>query len=71
MRRECLAHLIIINENHLRNVLNNYVSYYNIYKIHLGLNKDSPESKVVQSDGEINKTPVVNGLHYYYSRIAT
>jgi len=70
IRRECLDHLIIFNENHLRNVLREYVSYYNKYRTHLGLNKDSPESKSIQCNGEIEKTPMVNGLHHYYFRKA-
>lgn len=68
IRRECLDHLIIINENHLRNVLREYVSYYNKYRTHLGLNKDSPEARSIQSNGEIEKKPVANGLHHYYFR---
>lgn len=71
IRRECLDHLIIINENHLRKVLYEYVNYFNKYRTHLGLNKDSPESRSIESIGEIKRTPVVNGLHHFYSREAT
>ena len=70
IRRECLDHIIVINENHLRNVLNDYISYYNKYRTHLGINKDSPEGRPVQTEGKIDKTPIVNGLHHYYFRQA-
>jgi transposase InsO family protein len=44
IKRECLDRVIILNESHLRNILFEYFSYYNKYRTHLGINKDSPES---------------------------
>jgi transposase InsO family protein len=70
IRRECLDHLIILNENHLRKILIDYVSYYNKYRTHLGINKDSPEGRQIQAVGEIYKIPAVNGLHHVYLRQA-
>jgi len=70
IRRECLDHLIIINETHLRGILHGYIGYYNAQRTHLGINKDSPETREVQADGEIDKMAVANGLHYYYFREA-
>ena len=70
IKRECLDHVIILNENHLRIILADYFSYYNKYRTHLGLNKDSPEGRPVQSEGEIYKVPAVNGLHNIYFRQA-
>ena len=68
IKRECLDHVIVLNENHLRNILDDYVSYYNKYRPHLGINKDSPEGRQVQSEGTIYKVPAVNGLHHIYFR---
>jgi putative transposase len=68
IRRECLDHVFVLNENHLRTILTEYVSYYNKYRTHLGLNKDSPEGRLVQKEGKIDKIPIVNGLHHYYFR---
>jgi hypothetical protein len=62
--------LIILNETHLREILHEYVRYYNTQRTHLGIGKDSPESRDVQVDGEINKVAVVGGLHHYYFRRA-
>jgi hypothetical protein len=70
IKRECLDHLIILNESHLRNILFEYFSYYNKYRTHLGINKDSPEGRPVQTEGKIDKIPVVNGLHHGYYRKA-
>jgi hypothetical protein len=62
--------VFIPNENHLKSILEDYVSYYNKYRPHLGINKDSPEGKLVQTEGKIDKIPVVNGLHHVYFRKA-
>src|SRR5664280_2651738 len=70
IKRECLDHIIILNENHLRIILADYFSYYNKYRTHPGLNKDSPKGRPVQSEGEIYKVPAVNGLHNIYFRQA-
>ena len=70
IRREFLDHLIVINENHLRKLLKEYFHYYNYQRTHLGLYKDSPESRPVQVIGKIEKVQVANGLHNYYFRKA-
>ena len=70
IRRECLDHLIIMNESHLRAILQNYIHYYNTQRTHLGINKDSPEPREVQIEGDIDKVAVANGLHHYYFRRA-
>jgi len=70
IRREFLDHVIVMNENHLRRLLNEYFHYYNFQRTHLGLNKDSPVSRPIQSIGNIERIPVANGLHIYYFRKA-
>ncbi|MGE5681049.1 MAG: integrase core domain-containing protein [Bacillota bacterium] len=70
IKRECLDHVIILNESHLRSILYDYVSYYNMYRTHLGINKDSPEGREVQIAGRIEKISAVNGLHHVYFRQA-
>jgi transposase InsO family protein len=70
IKRECLDHVIILNEVHLRSILAEYFSYYNKYRTHLGINKDSPEGRPIQTVGKIDKIPFVNGLHYVYFRQA-
>jgi transposase InsO family protein len=68
IRRECVDHLIIMNEGHLRKVLNLYIHYYNNQRTHLGLNKDLPEPRTVQTGGKIDGVAVANGLHHFYFR---
>jgi transposase InsO family protein len=72
IRRECLDHVIVINERHLRRVLKNYVAYYHESRTHLGLGKDCPEPRAVQSmdAGPVVSEPVLGGLHHRYMREA-
>ena len=70
IRREFLDHVFVMNENHLRKLLKEYIHYYNYQRIHLGLDKDSPETRPVQVIGKIDKIPVAKGLHNYYFRNA-
>ena len=72
IRRECLDHVIILNERHLRRVLKEYQDYYHRSRTHLGLEKDSPETRAVEAPeiGPIKSEPVLGGLHHRYSRRA-
>jgi len=72
IRRECLDHVIIFNEQHLRRVLREYFDYYHRSRTHLGLNKDCPEPRAVEPPdmGAIASEPVLGGLHHRYFRRA-
>ncbi len=70
IRRECLDHFIVFNETHLREILKEYFYYYNKFRTHLGLDKDTPESRPIESIGKIANTPILNGLHNIYFREA-
>ena len=72
IRRECLDHVIVLDERHLRRILREYVDYYHSYRTHLSLEKDAPEQRPVQwpSMGRVTAIPKVGGLHHYYSRLA-
>jgi putative transposase len=72
IRRECLNHVVVVNEAGLRRVLAGYVAYYVRSRTHLALEKDSPVPRVVQSAsaGRIVATPEVGGLHHRYDRVA-
>ena len=72
IRRECLDHVIALNENHLRRVLREYLAYYDESRTHLGLEKDAPEPRVIQPRdfGPVECEPVLGGLHHRYYRKA-
>src|SRR5512135_806613 len=69
IRRECLDHIVVFGERHLRHLLRVYADYYNHTRTHLSLNKDSPVSRAVESFGRILPVPILGGLHHQYVRI--
>jgi len=72
IRRECLDHVIVLNQVHLRLVLTIYSRYYHRSRTHLGLEKDAPDPRPVspRSIGPIIAIPEVGGLHHRYERQA-
>ena len=69
IRRECLDHVIVFGERHLRHVLRSYQQYYNGTRTHLALAKDSPLTRSVQAIGSILPLPILGGLHHRYVRV--
>jgi transposase InsO family protein len=69
IRRECLDHVIVFGQRHLRHVLRSYAHYYNSPRTHLSLAKDSPLPRAVQAVGGILPRPILGGLHHHYMRI--
>jgi transposase InsO family protein len=72
IRRECLDHVIVINESSLRSVLQSYFEYYDHTRTHLALEKDAAVPRRVQSPemGRVVELPQVGGLHHRYERRA-
>ena len=72
IRRECLDHVIVLNQRHLRAILLSYIDYYQRSRTHLALGKDTPERRSVQpaGAGKIVAFPQVGGLHHRYQRLA-
>jgi hypothetical protein len=69
IRRECVDHIIVFGEAHLRRILTKYAAYYNESRTHRSLNKDAPIHRTIQHAGRILSTPVLGGLHHHYVRI--
>ena len=69
IRRECLDHVIVFNAASLRLHLKSFLEYYHGTRTHLSLEKDTPESRLVQS-GRVVAVPQVGGLHHRYERRA-
>jgi putative transposase len=70
LRRDCLDHLIPINERQLRRVIRSYVDYYHADRTYLGLDKDAPEQRSIEfrEMGEVVAFSRVGGLHHRYTR---
>jgi len=69
IRRECVDHLIVLSEAHLRRILRAYALYYNEIRTHRSLDKDAPISRPVQRIGNISSRPILGGLHHQYVRV--
>src|SRR2546426_8910922 len=72
IRRECLDHLIILGEPHLRSILSDYVNYYNVSRTHLSLERNAPVPRSVEplALGAVVAVPQVGGLDHRYTRAA-
>jgi transposase InsO family protein len=69
IRRECVDHVVVLGEAHLRRILQTYACYYNKIRTHRSLNKDAPASRPVQPTGSIKSHSILGGLHHHYVRI--
>jgi putative transposase len=72
IRRECLDHVLVLSERHLRHILTRYFVYYHHTRTHLSLCKDSPHARPVEPPERGKVVPIseVGGLHHRYVRRA-
>ena len=72
VRRDCLDHVIVLNERHLRNLLTCYLNYYHSWRTHLSLMMDTPDSRPMHPPdlGTVVEFPEVGDLHHHYERLA-
>jgi len=74
VRRECLDHVLVLGEQHLRRLLREYVSYFNVERPHQGLRQRMPTAPVDQRvgsvPGRVYAAPILGGLHHTYRRAA-
>ncbi|HVG97058.1 MAG TPA: integrase core domain-containing protein [Chloroflexota bacterium] len=70
LRRECLDHLVVLNEKHLRSVLTEFERYYNVDRPHRTLRLEPPRSGSRSPTGPIRVRRVLGGLHHVYQRVA-
>jgi transposase InsO family protein len=72
VRRELLDHVIVLNEAHLRGLLDSFIDHYNQDRTHLGISKDSPLGRLVEqrpagATSNVVSLPRVGGLHHRYA----
>jgi hypothetical protein len=72
VRRDCLNHVIVLGEAHLRRTLTRYFRYYHNFRTHLSLEKDAPAPRAIQNAnlGPVIEVSEVGGLHHHYERRA-
>jgi hypothetical protein len=72
VRRECLDHVIVLNERHLKEIISCYLDYYHRWRTHLSLAMDPPGGRAAQPPilGKVVAFQEVGGLHHHYERLA-
>ena len=70
IRRECLDHVIVLNEDHLKRILSSYLEYYHDARPHMSLDSNAPIPREVEPPdrGPVVAVPHVGGLHHRYTR---
>ena len=68
-RRECVDHIVVLGEAHLRRILREYAHHYNTARTHRSLDQDASVSRPIQRIGRIVSHVLVGGLHHQYARI--
>jgi hypothetical protein len=69
IRSECLDHVVVFGDAHLRRILAAYATYYNDAQTHLALAEDAPVRRPIQWFGHITARLTLGGLHHQYCRI--
>ena len=73
-RRDLLDHVIVLNERHLKRLMNEHVRYYHDDRIHLGLGKQTPAGRNAATNvaigTKITSLPRLGGLHHRYDLAA-
>ena len=71
IRRECLDHVIVLSEEHLRRILAEYFRYHHEARAHLSLERNSPDPRqVAEGPGNVAAKAYLGGLHHCYTRAA-
>jgi len=72
IRRECLDHVILLGEAHLKRILAAYFDYYHNSRMHLSLGRNAPNPRAAEPTtlGPVRAIPQVGGLHHRYTRHA-
>jgi transposase InsO family protein len=72
IRRDCLDHVVVLDERHLRRVLTSYLTYYHEVRCHMSLDGDAPKHREPRraESGNVVAIPEVGGLHHRYVRRA-
>jgi transposase InsO family protein len=72
LRRECLDHVVVLGERHLRRILVDYLEHYHRWRCHRSLEMDCPDPRLVQPPerGEVVEVEEAGGLYQHYERRA-
>ncbi len=65
IRREALDHFMIISRKQVKNIISEFIEYYNTQRMHQGINK-IPDAEIMDTPGTIKKIQILSGLHHHY-----
>lgn len=65
--REALDHFLLFSEKQVRNIVSEFIEYYNTKRMHQGIDK-IPDTEILESSGVIKKMKILSGLHHHYYR---
>lgn len=68
VKREALDYFLILNKKQLKNILTEYIDYYNACRPHQGIGQGNPEGNTFSREGIIKRKKVLGGLHSHYFR---
>ncbi|MFC1669073.1 integrase core domain-containing protein [Spirochaetota bacterium] len=68
VRREALNYFIILNKKQLKNILSEYIEYYNSLRPHQGIEQRIPQGNTFKNAGVIKRKKVLGGIHSHYFR---
>ena len=69
-RHEALDYFLILSRKQVKEILSEYIHYYNTLRPHQGINQNIPRKYEPKADGQIIKMPILSGLHNHYFREA-
>ena len=67
IRREALDHFLLFSEKQIRNIVKEYVDYYNYLRPHQTIG-GIPDGNIYSTSGNIKKEQILGGLHHNYFR---
>ena len=70
LRRECLDHILALDDRHFHRVVAEYVRYHNDARPHQGIGQRTPVHAERPAEGSIVPFPILGGLHHEYRRAA-
>jgi hypothetical protein len=72
LRRECMDHILIHDDQHLERVVKEYMAYFNQERPHQGIEQRIPgwydQTKSNPTRGQVTSKAILGGLHHSYSR---
>ena len=67
IKREAFAYFLLISEKQVRNIVSEFVEYYDNQRMHQEINKIL-NAEIQERSGTIKKMKILSGLYHHYFR---